>query len=59
MFLQMVQVNNFEAEELVTKEFGMHVHKELALIDARVLNPPAVLVCQYVIFSRKVILSVL
>nr|KJB35174.1 hypothetical protein B456_006G103000 [Gossypium raimondii] len=36
----MVQVNNFEVEELVTKEFGMHVRKELALINARVLNPP-------------------
>ncbi|KAK8279380.1 hypothetical protein V6Z11_D09G106400 [Gossypium hirsutum] len=37
---KMVQVNNFELEELVTKEFGMHVRKELALINARVLNPP-------------------
>ncbi|KAG4129529.1 hypothetical protein ERO13_D09G086500v2 [Gossypium hirsutum] len=37
---KMVQVNNFEVEELVTKEFGMHVRKELALINARVLNPP-------------------
>ncbi|PPD75857.1 hypothetical protein GOBAR_DD27219 [Gossypium barbadense] len=38
--MEMVQVNNFEVEELVTKEFGMHVRKELALINARVLNPP-------------------
>ncbi|PPD75856.1 hypothetical protein GOBAR_DD27218 [Gossypium barbadense] len=38
--MEMVQVNNFELEELVTKEFGMHVRKELALINARVLNPP-------------------
>ncbi|KAB2065470.1 hypothetical protein ES319_A09G090700v1 [Gossypium barbadense] len=38
---KMVQVNNFEVEEPITKEFGMHVRKELALIDARVLNPPA------------------
>nr|KJB35165.1 hypothetical protein B456_006G103000 [Gossypium raimondii] len=38
--MEMVQVNNFEVEELVTKEFGMHVRKELALINAQVLNPP-------------------
>ncbi|KAE8674886.1 Protein argonaute 1A [Hibiscus syriacus] len=37
---KMVQVNNFDADELVGKEFGIHVHKELALINARVLPPP-------------------
>ncbi|KAE8680539.1 Protein argonaute 1A [Hibiscus syriacus] len=37
---KMVEVNNFEADELVGKEFGIHVQKELALINARVLPPP-------------------
>ncbi|GMJ02967.1 hypothetical protein HRI_003965900 [Hibiscus trionum] len=40
MLMQMVKVNNFEANDLVCKEFGIQVHKELALVDARVLPPP-------------------
>ncbi|GMJ10787.1 ARGONAUTE 5 [Hibiscus trionum] len=37
---EMVKVNDFEADDLVCKEFGIQVHKELALVDARVLPPP-------------------
>ncbi|KAK8601699.1 hypothetical protein V6N13_058617 [Hibiscus sabdariffa] len=37
---RMVDANKFEADELVDQEFGIQVHKELALINARVLPPP-------------------
>ena len=58
MLLQMVQVNNFEGDEHV-KQFGIQVKKELALVEARVLPPPTVITCQYVIFSREIILVTL
>ncbi|XWS73988.1 hypothetical protein CRYUN_Cryun02cG0176700 [Craigia yunnanensis] len=37
---KMVRVNNFQGDDLVDKEFGIQVKKELALVDARVLPPP-------------------
>ena len=58
MLLQMVQVNNFEGDEHV-KQFGIQVKKELALVEARVLPPPMVITCQYVIFLREIVLVIL
>ena len=52
-------VNNFEGDELVDKEFGFQVKKELALVEARVLPAPMVITCQHVIFSREIILPIL
>ncbi|XVE79341.1 hypothetical protein DITRI_Ditri14bG0050400 [Diplodiscus trichospermus] len=37
---KMVRVNNFKGNELVTKEFGIKVQEEVALVDARVLPAP-------------------
>ena len=56
---KMVRVNNFQGDDLVDKEFGIQVKNELALVDARVLPPPMVITCQYVTFSREVILAIL
>ncbi|GMI98406.1 ARGONAUTE 5 [Hibiscus trionum] len=42
---RVVEVNNFDADELVGKEFRIQVNKELALIDARVLPPPVLKYC--------------
>ncbi|XWS28642.1 hypothetical protein CRYUN_Cryun25bG0088500 [Craigia yunnanensis] len=38
--LKIVGVNNFEGDELVDKEFGFQVKKELALVEGRVFPPP-------------------
>ncbi|XVF46819.1 hypothetical protein PTKIN_Ptkin03bG0058800 [Pterospermum kingtungense] len=37
---RMVRVNNFQGDNLVDKEFGIQVQKELALVEARVLPAP-------------------
>ncbi|XVF19809.1 hypothetical protein REPUB_Repub11eG0142800 [Reevesia pubescens] len=37
---EMVKVNNFHGDHLVDKEFGIQVHKDHALVEARVLPPP-------------------
>ncbi|KAM5584344.1 protein argonaute 5 [Rosa sericea] len=38
--LKMVKHNNYNGEDLVNKEFGIQLKEQMALVDARVLQPP-------------------
>ena len=44
-FMQMVKQSNFNGDQLIKDEFGMQVREDMALVDARVLPPPLVMIC--------------
>lgn len=56
--LQTVVGNNYN-EDILNKEFGIKVKKELAIIDARVLSPPMVIDSDFFYSIKKVKLSIL
>lgn len=43
--MQMVKQSNFNGDQLIKDEFGMQVREDMALVDARVLPPPLVMIC--------------
>lgn len=49
---QMVRLNNFNEDNLVNREFGIQVGDGLTSVNARVLPPPMVIFCCYILFVR-------